>query len=61
MGVDSTHHRRGNNYIIIAYVGSNHEIALGDLAKFIGETMGASVPVICDHERLRTEKSEVTV
>lgn len=43
----------------VFHIGSNHEIAIGDLVKLIGETMGASVKVVCDQERLRPEKSEV--
>jgi NAD dependent epimerase/dehydratase len=43
----------------VFHVGSNHEIAIGDLVKLIGETMGASVRVVCNQERLRPEKSEV--
>jgi NAD dependent epimerase/dehydratase len=43
----------------VFHVGSNHEIAIGDLVKLIGETMGASVQVVCDKKRLRPEMSEV--
>jgi len=43
----------------VFHIGSNHEIAVGDLVKLIGEIMGASVRVACDEQRLRPEKSEV--
>ena len=43
----------------VFHIGSNHEIAVGDLVNLIGETMGVSVQVVCDQERLRPEKSEV--
>jgi NAD dependent epimerase/dehydratase len=43
----------------VFHVGSNHEIAVGDLVKLIGETMGSNIKVICDEQRLRPEKSEV--
>ncbi|MGO9865786.1 MAG: SDR family NAD(P)-dependent oxidoreductase [Terriglobales bacterium] len=43
----------------VFHIGSNHEIAIGDLVKLIGEIMGSSVKVLCDEQRLRPEKSEV--
>jgi NAD dependent epimerase/dehydratase len=43
----------------VFHVGSNHEIAVGDLVTLIAETMGVSVRAVCDQQRLRPEKSEV--
>jgi NAD dependent epimerase/dehydratase len=43
----------------VFHIGSNHEIAIGDLVKLIGEIMSTSIQVVCDQERLRPEKSEV--
>jgi NAD dependent epimerase/dehydratase len=43
----------------VFHVGSNHEIAIGDLVELIAELMGASIRVVCEQERLRPEKSEV--
>jgi NAD dependent epimerase/dehydratase len=40
-------------------IGSNQEIAVGDLVELIGDIMGTSVKVACDEQRLRPEKSEV--
>jgi NAD dependent epimerase/dehydratase len=41
------------------HIGSNHEIAVGDLVTLIGEVMGTRAEVVCAEERLRPEKSEV--
>ncbi len=43
----------------VFHIGSNHEIAVGDLVKLIGDVMGKSIEVVCQQERLRPEKSEV--
>jgi NAD dependent epimerase/dehydratase len=43
----------------VFHIGSNYEIAIGDLVRLICEIMGANVQVICEKERLRPEKSEV--
>lgn len=43
----------------VFHIGSNFEISVGDLVKLIGETMGSSIRVACDEQRLRPEKSEV--
>jgi NAD dependent epimerase/dehydratase len=43
----------------VFHIGSNHEIAVGDLVKLIGEVMGAKIRVECEEQRLRPEKSEV--
>lgn len=43
----------------VFHIGSNHEIAVGDLVKLIGDIMGTSIQVISDQERFRPEKSEV--
>jgi NAD dependent epimerase/dehydratase len=43
----------------VFHIGSNFEISVGDLVKLIGETMGASIRVSCDEQRLRPDKSEV--
>jgi NAD dependent epimerase/dehydratase len=43
----------------VFHIGSNREIAIGDLVKLIAEIMGASIRVVCEQERLRPEKSEV--
>lgn len=39
--------------------GSGFEIAIGDTAKLIAETMGAEVEIVSEAERMRPEKSEV--
>jgi len=43
----------------VFHIGSNHEIAVGDLVTLISDVMGANVEVVCDQNRLRPEKSEV--
>jgi NAD dependent epimerase/dehydratase len=43
----------------IFHIGSNHEIAVGDLVKLVGEVMGRTVQVVSAPERFRPEKSEV--
>jgi NAD dependent epimerase/dehydratase len=43
----------------VFHIGSNHEIAIGDLVKLIADAMGTSIQVVCDEQRLRPEKSEV--
>lgn len=43
----------------VFHIGSNHEIAVGDLVKLIAELMGKNVDVVCDEQRLRPENSEV--
>jgi NAD dependent epimerase/dehydratase len=43
----------------VFHIGSNHEIAVGDLVKLVGEIMGANIQVACDKERVRPERSEV--
>jgi NAD dependent epimerase/dehydratase len=43
----------------VFHIGSNHEIAVGDLAKLIGETMSVNLTVVADEQRFRPEKSEV--
>jgi NAD dependent epimerase/dehydratase len=43
----------------VFHVGSGHEISVGDLVALIADTMGASVQVVCDQQRVRPEKSEV--
>ena len=43
----------------IFHIGSNDEIAVGDLVKLIGEIMGRTVQVVSTPERFRPEKSEV--
>jgi NAD dependent epimerase/dehydratase len=43
----------------VFHIGSNHEIAVGDLVKLIGEVMGRSVQVVSAPERFRPENSEV--
>jgi NAD dependent epimerase/dehydratase len=43
----------------VFHIGSNHEIAVGELVKVIGEIMGVGVRVVCDEQRIRPEKSEV--
>ena len=40
-------------------LGTNHEIAIGDLALLIGEVMGKPVQIETQEERLRPERSEV--
>lgn len=39
--------------------GSNFEISIGETARLIAETMGASVEIAADEARIRPEKSEV--
>ena len=43
----------------IINIGSNYEIAIGDLVQTIGEVMTADIEIVCDEERLRPAKSEV--
>jgi NAD dependent epimerase/dehydratase len=43
----------------VFHIGSNHEIAVGDLVKLIGDIMGKSIQVVREEERFRPEKSEV--
>lgn len=43
----------------VFHIGSDQEIAIGDLVKLIGEIMGSNVRVLCEPQRLRPEKSEV--
>jgi nucleoside-diphosphate-sugar epimerase len=43
----------------VFHIGSNHEIAVGDLVKLIGEIMGSNIRVVSDEKRFRPEKSEV--
>lgn len=43
----------------VFHIGSNHEIAIGDLVEVIGEIMGRRIEVVCQQERLRPDKSEV--
>jgi len=43
----------------VFHIGSNDEIAIGDLVTLISNIMGAQVSVVCDQKRLRPEKSEV--
>ncbi len=43
----------------VFHIGSNHEIAVGDLVKLIAEIMGSSIRVVSDEKRFRPEKSEV--
>ena len=43
----------------VFHIGSNHEIAIGDLVQLIGEIMGRPIEVVCQPERLRPDKSEV--
>ncbi len=43
----------------VFHIGSNQEIAVGDLVKLIADVMGSKVRILCDEERLRPEKSEV--
>ncbi len=40
-------------------LGSNFEISIGDTARAIAESMGTSIEIITDEQRLRPEKSEV--
>lgn len=40
-------------------LGSNKEISIGDLAELIAEIMGAEIRIICDEQRIRSEKIEV--
>ena len=40
-------------------LGSNFEISIGETAHVIAETMGSSIEIITDEQRLRPEKSEV--
>ncbi|HTT25192.1 MAG TPA: SDR family NAD(P)-dependent oxidoreductase [Candidatus Sulfotelmatobacter sp.] len=43
----------------VFHIGSNHEIAVGDLVKLISKIAGTDVKVVCDEARLRPQKSEV--
>jgi len=43
----------------VFHIGSNHEIAIGELAKHIAGIMGTTVDVVCESKRLRPENSEV--
>ena len=43
----------------VCNLGSQYEIAIGDLASLILELMEAQVEIACEQERLRPEKSEV--
>jgi NAD dependent epimerase/dehydratase len=43
----------------VFHIGPNHEIAVGDLVKLIGEIMGSSIEVDCEQARFRPAKSEV--
>ena len=43
----------------VFHIGSNQEIAIGDLVKLIAEVTGVTIQVVCEQERLRPEKSEV--
>jgi len=43
----------------VFHIGSNHEIAVGDLVNLISDIMGKNVRVECEQERLRPDKSEV--
>lgn len=40
-------------------VGSNFEISIGDTAQLIADTMGVSINILSDEQRLRPDKSEV--
>ena len=40
-------------------IGSNFEISIGETAQLIAESMGVSIEVVTDKERLRPENSEV--
>lgn len=40
-------------------IGSNYEISIGDLAEMILKLIGRQIPVECQEDRLRPEKSEV--
>ncbi|MFW6157950.1 MAG: NAD-dependent dehydratase, partial [Planctomycetota bacterium] len=39
--------------------GSGHAVTIGDLATLAMEVIGREVPVVCDPDRVRPEKSEV--
>ena len=39
--------------------GSNFEVSIGDTARLIAKSMGATIDIVCDDQRLRPEKSEV--
>ena len=43
----------------VFHIGSNHEIAVGDLVKLIAEVMDKSIDVVCDEQRMRPDNSEV--
>ncbi len=40
-------------------IGSNYEVAIGDLAKVIADVMQANIEIVSQDERLRPKKSEV--
>lgn len=44
----------------VVNAGSNCEISIGDLSNKIIDTIGKGVNIICDEDRLRPEKSEVS-
>jgi NAD dependent epimerase/dehydratase len=43
----------------VFHIGSNQEIAVGELVNRISTIMGKSIQVVCDEQRLRPENSEV--
>ena len=43
----------------VFHIGSNEEIAIGDIARLIGDVMGVSATVVADPARLRPATSEV--
>jgi NAD dependent epimerase/dehydratase len=43
----------------VFHIGSNHEIAVGDLFQLIAEIMGSKAKIVADQARFRPEKSEV--
>ncbi|MHC9543693.1 MAG: NAD-dependent 4,6-dehydratase LegB [Vulcanimicrobiota bacterium] len=43
----------------IINIGSNFEISIGDTVRVIKEVLDSDIPVVCETERLRPEKSEV--
>jgi NAD dependent epimerase/dehydratase len=44
----------------VVNAGSNHEISVGDTVKKIINIIGKDIRILCDDERLRPEKSEVS-
>jgi dTDP-glucose 4,6-dehydratase len=40
-------------------IGSNHEIAMGELARMIADSMGAKIEIVTDPHRVRPARSEV--